>query len=399
MSYPSLHAPISTPFRCYSRKKPKTTNKTLIKDNDDELLVVGETKSVEFVSNEDESRRAANSGCRYLLAVHNKRTGSLSILPVPKAPHILTHTVKALKSTPSSAAPSKSQYLEARNALGETFGTKKQKATIRAQERNRIDLSAMEGVMGYVMDSIEKGAKGLMTAEETKAVADKNRLIPPFSESATDPADIYPLYGIIPEAELKALSISRFNASQSQNERIAMLPYQKSAWVNDHLSTLAEATGKNKKKHLRILLYISTMLAFRNVFYTTFEKDMLYERLGSVPSIIVDSLLSRFAEMARGSSSYQPTSATRTNLLAHIFALCLKLDNYASDTKLIANDLSMPVSEVNQLFKSLGCKITKLSERERARLGLSESSAIEKRAILSAPVEFPKPKTRKFQQK
>jgi hypothetical protein len=83
---------------------------------------------------------------------------------VPKAPHILTHTVKALKSIPSSAAPSKTQYLEARNALGETFGTKKQKATIRAQERNRIDVGAMEGVMGYVMDSIEKGAEGLMTA-------------------------------------------------------------------------------------------------------------------------------------------------------------------------------------------------------------------------------------------
>jgi len=83
---------------------------------------------------------------------------------VPKVPHIFTHTVKALKSIPSSAAPSKTQYLEARNVLGETFGTKKQKATIRAQARNRIDVGAMEGVMGYVMDSIERGAEGLMTA-------------------------------------------------------------------------------------------------------------------------------------------------------------------------------------------------------------------------------------------
>ena len=83
---------------------------------------------------------------------------------MPKAPHILTHTVKALKSIPPSAAPSTSRNLEARNALGETFGTKKQKATIRANERNRIDVSAMEGVMGYVMDGIDKGAKGLLTA-------------------------------------------------------------------------------------------------------------------------------------------------------------------------------------------------------------------------------------------
>jgi DNA-directed RNA polymerase I subunit RPA49 len=78
-------------------------------------------------------------------------------------------------------------------------------------------------------------------------VADKNRLIPPFSVSATDPADIYPLHGIIPEAELKALSISRFEATESQKERIAMLPYRKSTWVNNHLSSLIEATGKKKK--------------------------------------------------------------------------------------------------------------------------------------------------------
>ena len=72
--YPALHAPVSTAFRCYSQKKRKTTNKTLIRDNDnaeaDELLVVGETKSVEFVSNEDESKRAANSGCRYAFKGH-----------------------------------------------------------------------------------------------------------------------------------------------------------------------------------------------------------------------------------------------------------------------------------------------------------------------------------------
>lgn len=81
-------------------------------------------------------------------------------------------------------------------------------------------------------------------------MADKNRLIPPFSESATDPADIYCLHDIIPEAEWKALSISQFDATQSQKERIAMLPYRKSTWVNDHLSTVVEATSKKKKKHL-----------------------------------------------------------------------------------------------------------------------------------------------------
>lgn len=90
--------------------------------------------------------------------------GIVSLLPSTKTPQIMSYTVKALKSIPSSAAPSKVEYLEAKKALGETFGTKKQKANIRAQERNKVDVNAMESVMSYVMDGIDKGAGGLLTA-------------------------------------------------------------------------------------------------------------------------------------------------------------------------------------------------------------------------------------------
>lgn len=100
----------------------------------------------------------------YLVAVRNRKTGKINLLPQPKTPHILVHTVKALKSIEPAAAPSQTQFREAKTALGETFGTKKAKAAIRAAERNHVDVSAMESVMGYVMDSIQKGAEGLMTA-------------------------------------------------------------------------------------------------------------------------------------------------------------------------------------------------------------------------------------------
>ena len=43
-----------------------------------------------------------------------------------------------------------------------------------------------------------------------------------------------------------------------------------------------------------------------------------------------------------------------------------------------------------ELSAASGCRIAKLSERERMRLGLPDSSAETKRAILSAPVVFPK---------
>jgi DNA-directed RNA polymerase I subunit RPA49 len=140
--------------------------KTSADANPDEpaiLTVAGETDAVEFESNEEETRRVADAGCRYVIAVHNKRTSELKVLPTPMSPYILTHTVKALKSIEPAPAPSALEYLKAKTALGETFGTKKAKAAIRAKERNRVDVGAMEGVMDFVMAGIDKAAEGLMT--------------------------------------------------------------------------------------------------------------------------------------------------------------------------------------------------------------------------------------------
>lgn len=162
VSFPALQAPKDTPFKCYGRKKQKKE-----KDNDGEeygrTLVVGESPAVEFISNEEESRRAADSGCHYLLAVHNPRTSKVTLLPTASTPFILTRTVKALKSLPNDDAPAALAYREARTALGETFGTKKAKAAIRAQERNRVDVSAMKDTMEHVVEGIQENAGGLLS--------------------------------------------------------------------------------------------------------------------------------------------------------------------------------------------------------------------------------------------
>ncbi|EAU87662.1 Rpa49 subunit specific to nuclear RNA polymerase I [Coprinopsis cinerea okayama7 len=396
VNYPVVKAPEKTAFNCYANKKQKTSGDAEDERQND-ILLAGETETVEFMTNEDETYRVAQGGCHYFIALHNKKTGKVAVLPQSTSPHILVHTVKALKSIAPAPAPSKTQFREAKNALGETFGTKKAKAAIRAQERNHVDVGAMEGVMGYVMDSIDKGAEGLMTTEEAKVASDTNRLIPPFSTEATSPDDIYPLYSIIPEAEWKALSISALDSTKNEKERLALLPYRYSEWLRQHLRNSGTAESpKTRKRNLKILLYISAMLAFRQATSRKeINKDQIYEKLAPLPSIVADSLLSRFTEVARGSTSYQSTSTTKTNLLTHIFALCLKVDQFATDTEMLAQDLSMKTAEVNQLFRSLGCKMVKLGDRERTRLGLSDESAEKKRAVLTAPVEFPKPRLRR----
>ncbi|KAJ2934752.1 hypothetical protein H1R20_g2332, partial [Candolleomyces eurysporus] len=228
----------------------------------------------------------------------------------------------------------------------------------------------MAGVMGHVMDSIQKGAQGLMTTDEAKEFADSNRLIPSFDATATEPGDVYPLHNIIPEAEWKALSVSAFDSTTNDKERLALLPHRSSEWVRRQLKaiTVSKDSSKTKKKNIKILLYISGMLAFRQAtFKKDIEKDRIYERLAPLPTIVADSLLSRFTE----------------------------LENFAADSETLAKDLSMSTTEINQLFKSLGCKISKLTDRERTRLGIADNAAETKRAVLTAPVEFPKPRLKR----
>jgi DNA-directed RNA polymerase I subunit RPA49 len=91
------------------------------------------------------------SDFRYYVAVHNKRTRTTSLRPAPT--HVLQREAKALKGIPPTAV-SAADRIAARATLGAAFGTKKAQATLRAQERNKVDVSAMEGVVGHLQDRI-----------------------------------------------------------------------------------------------------------------------------------------------------------------------------------------------------------------------------------------------------
>ena len=97
---------------------------------------------------------------RYLVGVHNKRTGTTTLRAAPL--HLLTHQAKALKGN-KSAPVSAQERGKAKATLGEAFGTKKAKANIRAQERNKVDVSAMEGVAEHLQDRIEQSTMALPT--------------------------------------------------------------------------------------------------------------------------------------------------------------------------------------------------------------------------------------------
>lgn len=101
------------------------------------------------------------------------------------------------------------------------------------------------------MTLLDRKVCSCLVADEAKEASDTNRLIPPFSATATLPDDIYPLHGIIPEAEWKALSVGAFDAAQTEQDRLALLPFRYSTWIKEHLKDLCKSdAGKAKKKNL-----------------------------------------------------------------------------------------------------------------------------------------------------
>lgn len=95
-----------------------------------------------------------------MVGIYSKKTQKLTLRPVPV--HVLTRTVKRLKRFDSLPRADPERLL-ARNALGETFGTKKAKTALRAAERNKVDVSAMQGVQAHLQERIEASTGALPT--------------------------------------------------------------------------------------------------------------------------------------------------------------------------------------------------------------------------------------------
>ena len=77
--------------------------------------------------------------------------------------HILSRQVKALKNLAPAPSTHSTERTLQRNVLGETFGTKKAQKAIRASERNKVDVSAMDDVTGFIQDSIDANTNSLPT--------------------------------------------------------------------------------------------------------------------------------------------------------------------------------------------------------------------------------------------
>ncbi|GAB1523388.1 DNA-directed RNA polymerase I subunit rpa49 [Rhizoctonia solani] len=358
--FPSVAPPNGTPAHVY-RSKYSAPDAALESTS---TILVSETPQIEYVStNQDYAAAGHGYTCQYMVAIHNRKDNTITFRPAPL--YDLTRTVKALKNLETQAV-SQAQRMQARNALGEAFGTKKAKAAIKAAERNRVDVGAMKDVRDFVVDSVRGGTSALPTKDAVTEMSLSSRLIPTPDLSASTPSDAYPLANVIPPAEFTSISIQPFLAATTPEDRRALLPHRHSIWINGRLRALF-ANGESTASHT-----LSKA--------TGDPRAALRERLDSatVPDLVFDGLLERFTETARGGRP-TVTSQTETKLFTYLLALCLRIDAFSTVILPLANDLKISPVKLTTYFKSLGCKI--------------QGTGDERRAVLTVPLEFPKPRS------
>ncbi|WWD15781.1 hypothetical protein CI109_100205 [Kwoniella shandongensis] len=387
VNFPSVRPSKSTPFTMYSREA--SSSSALTKQY---TMIAGETEDVEFSShNRDQRLDAEGSDCQYLPAIYDPSTQTLHVHP--SAPlYLLAHSVKRLKSAGLSAAPAADQralYKAKRNDLGEAFGTRKAKVQIRAEERNKVDVGAMEGVRGHLMESI-----GEMKVED--GPEKPSDVIPTPNITTSDVTAVYSRDSIIPPSEWSAIDVSQLLEAKDDKARVGLLPFRRSLWLQDKCRVIANLKDKSlRRTQMRFLYYLSCLLAFHD-FAPRLSKTASSElsaKFPGVPRQLIDGLITRFSETA--AKKHSVTEKMKTKLLAWICLLYLLLDGYAVEVGRVAKDLKMEPTKVATVYKSLGCTVNMATpaEREKQGLTMAEASASRK-AILVAPVTFPKTKKR-----
>ncbi|KAG0209961.1 DNA-directed RNA polymerase I subunit rpa49 [Mortierella sp. GBA30] len=381
--FPGIAPPKTSPFNVY---KPDTEEG---KSKKKRRILEADTGKVEFVG-QNFGEDARSGFCRYVVAIRDRETNKVTFKDAPVI--ALNRTIKSLKNAKLHAS-SRDQFMQAKNALGEAFGTKKIKQQIKSVERNAVNVSTLDQVAGILQDSISSKTSALPSKAEIKAKADLDRPVPPYDLEATKVEDIYKLDSLITPAEYQLIPFKAL--LEKSAEPLAALPFQDSTYVNDAL-TAALSTSKKDRHRIRLLMYISFLMAFRTIPDKRLDDSETINRImGDVPSLILENFYERFTEMPEGSDKKRHTFTPKSKdkLLCWIFALALTLENFNIDAGAMTRDLSLRQTKVNELFKSLGCKVNELSATQKAQLGVSaEDAKTMKRAILTVPLTFPLPK-------
>jgi len=313
-----------------------------------------------------------------LPALYDPSTSTLQINPSTPL-YLLAHRAKRLRTAalPSSASKeSKIEWRVKRNDLGEVFGTRKAKSQIKAAERNKVDVGAMQGVKGHLMESIgERMEEGEYAFEFSLYIAliwrgagpvGPSDLIPAPNLTTSEVSEIYSRDTLIPPAEYSSIDVSNILHARDDKGRSASLPWRRSRWIEDKMRMIVQSASSGSTKRVTLLVcllfaslnivadrkesrrmcyYLSTILLLHDLAPQLHKipRTDLPAKFPGVPEQLRNGCISRFTESS--GKRYTVTDKTRTKLLAWICALYLSLNDWTIPVGTVAAELKLSIGK------------------------------------------------------
>ncbi|KAF2095234.1 A49-like RNA polymerase I associated factor [Rhizodiscina lignyota] len=332
----------------------------------------------------------ANGLLQHYIGVYDPKTGDLKLMEARKL--VLRTTLRPEEGSEDEMEEPRQTNASLRQNLGMEFGTKKAKKAIASLTVNAIspakgtgDGKPKDAATKALLNSIAASTVDMPSRRDLQASVDDAKPRPKANLSATAVRDVYPLVSLIGPEELKNLPVKEWIDAVKEKQDVLT----RSRYVARRLQqTARDDDNQDRVKALRYLTVLIELYAAgkpsRGGGKKLPPRDALNKRLG-VDEALVSSVVRKFADGG------DMTKWKVDNLVTHICALALIVDNFESDVNDIREDLSLDNKQITQYFHEIGCTITAPTERERERTKITKAEAFNHRmARLRIPLDFPK---------
>ncbi|KAJ2777926.1 DNA-directed RNA polymerase I subunit rpa49 [Coemansia interrupta] len=376
------------------------TYKSIDSRKKDECIVVSETEKIEFVGQNYEDGKPLAPGSKYLIGVYDKDSDTVTFRV---APVVTVNTViKSLKEAGGVADRDISnKVIQARNELGEAFGSKKRKAQIRAEERNKINMDFGKDAVDVIEASIGERVSSMPTKEELDDVANQNRSIPRYNAETKVAAEIFDMDDVLPKVNQMQIDTLKLTKATDAAEYKACIPVR-SPFIQNKIEQILN-TPKPDLVQLRRALYLSYLIRFSGLRGAQLQKrDDAIQSMCCSPEI-ADFIFDQFCDSLAGvinpdgSPTFVRTKVTENKLLCYVAVLILSLNSWVAYPAEMAADLGISSKQAEKYFANVGCKLEAVSSDELAKhtFGKRARAGASKKAVLVAPIKFPKASLRR----
>lgn len=341
---------------------------------------------------QEERDGSSESQLQDYVGVYDPATNKLQIVPVKRVVvrSTLRSEVEEMRQEQAAIEAQNNTITAKRAALAAEFGSKKSRKALEDRTLNAIKSGASANeVADNVLQQMSSSTSVMPTTQDLAAAVDSSKPRPIPNLAAEYPTDVYPINTVVGSELMTMLDVKDWVEASAAGQGV----FVASKYVAKRIVKLAKNKQIQKLKVLRfILLCINFNAALIGGGGSRPKKIPIKGKLEAAmgedtPAGCVLAIRRKFAP--EGSSEMPRWNVD--NLMTHIAAAALHVDDQAVDVNDLREDLKLENKEIKQYFAELGCKLTAPTQSDLTNMKLTKAESVNHFiAKLKLPLTFPK---------